>query len=229
MNVQIGRALVAALIALAAQSAAAQSMSGGVRGLDERLRALEALNETNIVGRWAVSGTTDCLVSSRGFDANLAPLAAPPQNIVSQLTANSTGTRTFIAGGTGTSTGETQSLTHPATVYGGPPPIFGGGASIAGIGGSFTWEIKPDGTLFIQDTNPIVQPLIEPPSRKGFSANILDLQSYVGQISKDRRTITMSHPTMKVETSEVRDPAGNFVSSTQRICWRYRVLTRLPD
>jgi hypothetical protein len=231
MNVQTGRALVAAFIALTAQAAAAQptnSVAGGVRALEARVGALEALNETDIVGRWAVSGTTSCIQSSRGFDANLAPVVGGGiGTIVTQLTANSTGTRTFRGGGAGTSSGETQSVSYPAIVLGGPPPVFGGGASVAGISGEFIWSILPDGRLFIQDTNPIVQPFLAPPSRVGGNATILNLPPYVGHISKDRRTIVLAHPSMAVETSVSTTPTGPL--STDRICWRQRTLTRLPD
>lgn len=204
--------------------------AAALTALDARVDALEALNESSIVGRWAVSGTTNCLQSSRNFDANFNPVLVPGlATIVSQLTANSTGIRVFHAGGTGTSTGSTQSLTHAATVFGAPAGAPLPGASIAGIGGDFTWHIQADGTLYIQDRNPIVQPLLAPPSRVGFTATIVDLPPYVGHISKDRRTITLAHPGMAVETSVFKNPAGDVLSTTPRFCWRHRVLTRLPD
>jgi hypothetical protein len=194
-------------------------------------RRIDALTEADIVGRWSVSGTTSCLLSTRNFNADFTPVVTPGiPTFVSQLTANTTGIRTFNADGTGSSTGATQALTHGATVHGviGMGPA--GGASIAGIDGTFTWHIQADGTLFLQDTNPIVQPFLAPsPARDGFTATILDLPPFVGPISKDRRTIVMAHPGMAVETSVFTNPAGVELNRTARFCLRSRVLTRLPD
>ena len=256
MNIRIGCALVAAMLALGAQSVPAQTMNGcptgyamqssspsgktvtcvavpdaaAISAIDARVGALELLNESDIIGRWALSGTTNCLQSSRNFDANFNPVVIPgAATIVSQLIANSTGFRTFHAGGTGTSSGVTQALTHAPTVLGAPAGAPPAGASVTSFGEDFTWHIQADGTLFIQDTNPIVQAFLAPPSRAGFTATILDLQPFVGHISKDRRTITMAHPGMAVETSVFKNPAGDVLSSTPRFCWRHRVFTRLLD
>ena len=79
---------------------------------------ISALSETDIVGRWSVTGSTDCLQSTNGFSAQTyspsIPLAGSGSTTVSRLGGTFMGTRTFYAGGTGRSVGTTHSMTFPA-------------------------------------------------------------------------------------------------------------------
>jgi hypothetical protein len=226
--------------------------------LDARIDALEGAGvttEAHIVGKWAVSGTTTCLQSSTGFSTQfmspIVPGAGLPSAFVSQLTGTFTGTRTFIAGGTGVADGTTQAMTLPGTLHGtqnviGPngAPIIGpngapitvpvtgvstnaGGASTATLNGTFTWIIQANGTLLIQDQGPLSQPFTQPPERLNWTATIESLPPFVGHISKDRRSIVMTHPDMQVETSVTRNVAGIEQNRTHRFCARHRVMTRL--
>ena len=231
-----------------ANEAAARQAADTALGerFDSLTRRVDDLTEADIVGKWAVSGTTTCLQSSTGFTANLMSPIIPgpgaPSAFVSQLTGTFIGTRTFIAGGTGTADGTTHTLNLPGTFHGtlvSPPPppaspLFAGvstnpgGASAATLDGTFKWVIQNDGTLFIEDEEPLPQPLTAPPDRLNWTATIENLPPFVGHISKDRRTIVMTHPAMQVETSTLRNSNGVVQGTpTQRFCVRHRVLTRL--
>ena len=223
----------------AARQAADQALQGNIdaeaaasQAADRALGArIDALTETDIVGKWSVSGETSCLSSSTGFNATFNPIIVPGgTTIVSQLTASSMGTRTFTADHRGTSEGRTNALTFPTTVFGPPPPNVNlGGASLAGINGGFSWSLEADGTLRIDDDFPLVQPFLEPLTRQGWTATIDRLPPFTGYVSKDKKTIVLSHPGMQTETSTTRDQNGNFIGSSQRFCTRHRVLTRLAD
>jgi hypothetical protein len=209
---------------------------------------IDALTEADIVGKWAVSGTTTCLGSSTGFSTEFMSPIVPgpglPSAFVSQLTGTFIGTRTFIAGGTGHADGTSHTMSFPATFHGtltSPPPppaspLFAGvstnpgGASTATLEGDFTWIIQADGTLLIQDQGPLSQPLTQPPARLNWTATIESLPPFVGHISKDRRTIVMTHPDMQLEISTLRDANGVVQGTpTRRFCARHRVMTRLAD
>src|SRR6266850_598994 len=223
---------------LGAETAARQAADGAEaaarQAADNALGArIDGLTESDIVGRWSSSGTTNCLQSSNGFSASTLSPAIPPtgSTFVSQLSATFIGTRTFNAGGTGRSTGTSSSMTSPATLYGAGFAGFGssGGASVTTLDGNFAWSIQPDGTLLVDDGNTIVQQFTAPPVRVGSTVTIENRPSYVGSISKDRRTITLTHQGMSLETSITRDPNGAEVNRSPRFCARHRVLIRLPD
>ena len=259
MSMLLRCALAAATIALGAQGVSAQPVTSCPAGqamqssdpsgkkitcvaipdLGPVFTLIEGLTESDIVGRWSVTGPTSCLQSTNGFNSNMAPLIPPTgSTTVSHLVANSMGTRTFVAGGTGTSSGTTQSMTFPGTFYGagfsGLATGFIGGASVSTFGASFTWSIQLDGTLRVDDDNTVPQAFLSPPVRVGSTATIMNFPPYTGYISKDKRTITLVHAiqpdgSMQVETSVLRDATGAVISSVPRFCNRYRVLTRLPD
>jgi len=218
--------------------------------LSARIDALEgvgAITEADIVGKWTVSGTTTCLQSSTGFDAiTLSPIVPflPSTAFVSQLAGTFIGTRTFNAGGTGHALGTTHALVFPGTFHGeqpvAPPPpaspfIAGvgarlvAGASVAPLDAGFTWRLEPNGTLLIDDDGTIPQYFTAPPSRIGWTVTIENVPPFVGYISKDRKTIVMTHPGMQLETSVTTDTAGTVTNRTPRFCARHRVLTRLAD
>jgi len=213
--------------ALQAETAARQAMDANI------LSMLGELTEANIVGRWSMSGTTNCLQSSTGFNANFSPLIPPTGSaFVSQLSGTFIGTRTFNADGTGRSVGTSHSMTFPGTFHGAGfagVGSGGGGASVAPLDAGFTWSIQPDGTLLIDDDSTIPQTFTAPPSRVGSTVTIENVPVFVGSISKDRRTITLTHPGMSIETSVFRDGVTGVETRTPRFCARHRVLTRLPD
>jgi hypothetical protein len=195
---------------------------------------IDALTEADIVGKWSVSGPTSCLQSNRGFDANFSPVVITGQpTIVTQLTATSIGTRTFNADGTGTAAGNTQAMTHAGVIVGVLGTDGAGSANVSGFTNQpFTWHIQSDGKLFIDDAGPIVQVASAPASRKDWTFTIDRLPPFEGYISKDKKTIVMTHPVMQMETSTTLDQNGTpppNSSPTPRFCARHRVLTRLPD
>ena len=243
----------------AARGAADGALQGGInaeaaarQAADQALGArIDAIAvETDIVGTWAVVGTTNCLQSSTGFVADtMSPIIPGPgagNAFVSQLSGTFSGTRTFNAGGSGHSAGLSHTMNFPGMFYGtnliqqNPPPApptpvtFAGvstnpgGASLATLDGNFTWNIQPDGTLLITDPASIPQAFTAPAVRVGFTVTIDNRPPYVGQISKDRRTIVLTHPGMAVEISTTRDLNNLVTNTTQRFCARHRVLTRLP-
>ena len=213
-------ALQGAINAEAAARAAADQV------LSERI---DRLTESDIVGRWAVTGTASCLQSSRGFTPDFSPVVTPPiVTVVSQLTHSINGTRTFNADGTGTSDAVVHTLGHAGLVFGvlGTGPI--GAATVSTLSGAFVWHIQPDGTLFIDDEQaPNV--FTAPPSRIGSTVVVENRPPFVGHISKDRRTILLTHPGMSIETSVSINAAGVEQSRTPRFCHRERTLVRLPD
>jgi hypothetical protein len=233
--------LGAMAIALGAQSVAAQTGSGLRQQLEAETAARQAmdenilsivgqLTETDIVGRWAMTGSTMCLQSSNGFNVEFMSPQFP--TVVSQLHGTISAVRTFRADKTGTSVGFSHSLTTPQLNFGtGTSPLgFTGGASLADLNAEFTWSIDPiSGKLVIDDDNLVPQTLLQPPGRRGFSVIIENVPPFVGYISKDKKTIVLTHPEMAMETSIVRDPSNNVFSSTRRFCARERVLTRLAD
>jgi hypothetical protein len=213
-------------------NAEAAARAAADQALSERI---DRLTESDIVGRWAVSGTASCLQSSRGFTPDFSPVVtiAPPGTppivtVVSQLTHSINGTRTFNAGGAGTSDAVLQTLAHAGLVFGvlGTGPT--GAANVSTLSGTFVWQIQPDGTLFIEDDRaPNV--LAAPPSRIGSTVVIENRPPFVGHISSDRRTILLTHPGMSIETSVSFNAAGVEQSRTPRFCHRQRTLIRLPD
>jgi hypothetical protein len=205
----------------AAEAAARQAMDANI------LSIIGGLSEADIVGRWAMTGSTMCLQSSNGFNAFMSPQLP---SAISQLHGTVSAVRTFRADGTGSSTGVTQSVSMPQLVSG-PPLGLGsvGGASVADLDSSFTWSIDAEGRLVIDDDNLIPQNFLLPSTRVGWTVTIENVPSFVGHIGKDKRTIVMTHATMAVETSVLRDPSNTVIARTPRFCARDRVLTRLPD
>jgi hypothetical protein len=238
--------LAAMAFALGAQSVAAQTVNGLRQQLEAETAARQAMDENilsllgqstaeaNIVGRWSMSGTTSCLQSNTGFNENFNPvIPASGSAFVSHLSGTIIGTRTFNADGTGRSVATSHSMTFPGTFHG--PGFAGvgtgaaGGASVAPLDAGFTWSIQPDGTLLINDDDTVPQTFTAPPFRIGSTVTIENVPAFVGHISKDRRTITLTHPGMSIETSVFRDGLTGAVNRTPRFCARHRVLTRLPD
>jgi hypothetical protein len=234
------RCVVAVAIALGAQQALAQPVNGcpagqAMQSSDPSGRNITCVPlggaETDIIGQWGMTGTTNCIQASGGFDPNtFSPIISTTPNRLSQLATTFIGTRTFYAGGKGRAVGTTHTVSSPQTsVSIGAPSFVGfpGGASIGTLDATFDWRIRADGTLLIEDDNSVAQPITEPPSSLGATVTIKNMPPFVGYISKDKRTILMQHAAMAMETSEFKNPSG-ATFSTPRFCIRSRVLTRLP-
>jgi|1185.fasta_scaffold105418_2 hypothetical protein len=202
-----------------------------VSALGARIDAAAA--EPNIVGRWAMTGSTTCLQSTAGFDANFTPNLAAGQTFVSHLTGTVNAVRTFNANGTGHTLGVTHTLSHPQLLYRpGFAPIVGnnaGSVTMSTLDTDFTWTIQADGNLLIDDNNAIPQRFLLPTTRSGWTVVIRDVPSFIGHISKDRRTIVLTHNTMQIEASQVTDDNGTAFLPSPRFCARDRILTRLTD
>lgn len=237
-------AFAAAVLALGAQHALAQPVNGCPDGQamqssdpsGHRITCVPVqVAETDIIGRWAITGTTNCLLASAGFDAQTLSPVIPTAgiNIVSNFASTFIGMRTFFAGGTGRSVGTSHTISFPQAVYGGgrAPAVggFPGGASAATLDAGFTWTLRPDGVLVIDDDNSIPQPFTQPNSLLGQTVTNENVPSFVGFVSKDKRTIVITHPGMSLETGVRRNAAGVELARTPRFCTRSRVLTRLPD
>jgi len=233
----------AAAVIVAAPAALAQPVNGcpagqAMQSSDPSGRkvtcvALPEIAEPSIVGRWAMTGTNTCTSSTTGFDANFTPNLAAGQTIVSQLTGSVNAVRTFNPDHTGTIVGISHNIAHPQAIYrpGLAPSIQGpGNATLNRVDTTFTWEVQADGTLLINDDNVTPQVFILPATRAGWTVAIYDMPPFVGHISKDRRTITLTHSTMQVETGQLTDTTtGNVFAPSPRFCARERTLTRLAD
>jgi len=207
--------------ALQAETVARQAMDANI------LSMLGELKETDIVGRWAMTGSTMCFQSTNGFNAFMSPQTP---STVSQLHGTVIAVRTFRADGTGSTVGLTQSLSMPQTAVGTGLPVPNlGGASVSDLNSNFTWSFDADGRLVIDDDNLIPQNFLQPPFRVGSTVTIENVPPFVGYVSKDKKTIALTHATMAVETSVLRDANNVVTARTPRFCARDRVLTRLPD
>jgi hypothetical protein len=189
------------------------------------------VTETDIVGRWAVTGVTTCLQSSNGFNPTTFSPLIPTAGTTSVLSFSGTsmGTRTFYADGTGHTTSTNQFVFLPAVNLGlgFSSPGSPGTASIATLDHDFNWSIQSDGTLLINDGNAIVQTIVQPPVIAGNTATIENAPPFAGYVSKDKRTIVVAHPGLAIETSVGRDATGKELNRSPRFCARERVMTRL--
>jgi hypothetical protein len=232
-------AFAAVVMAVAMQQAAAQPVRGCATGQamqssDPSGRAVTCIpvNEADIVGQWAVTGTTSCLQSSNGFNPTTFNPLIPTAGTTSVLSffATSMGTRTFYADGTGHTTSTNQVIFSPGVNLGlgFSTPGSPGNASTATLDHGFNWTIQSDGTLLINDGNAIVQSIVQPPVIAGNTATIENALPFAGYVSKDKRTIVVTHAGLAIETSVGRDAAGKELNRTPRLCARERVMTRLP-
>lgn len=93
-----------------------------------------------------------------------------------------------------------QTLLHAGLVFGVLSTGPTGAANVSTLSGAFVWQIQPDGTLFIEDEQaPNV--LTAPPSRIGSTVVVENRPPFVGHVSKDRRTILLTHPGTSIVTS----------------------------
>jgi hypothetical protein len=204
---------------------------------DAELRA--SINEASIVGRYAVTGMRSCVSSNLGFNPDLSPRAATTpgiNNFVQYFSVVTVGVRTFNTDGTGTTQFRSQGILAPsvfftATTGAGiaflnPPPQPSGGANVADVSGSFTWQVL-DGKLII-DSEPTVGTFTRG-NRAGWTVETRDVPKLVGVLGKDLRTISVAHEDLGIETSVQTSPDGLTVTTSPRICARDSLLRKLAD
>jgi len=230
--------LVPPPVNLAPLNAAINAEAVARMAADQELRDSIA-GETGLRGQYSFTGTTMCLSSSTGFrtDFELVPLIVspppPPPAVGTMLTPSSnsiSGVRTFNGDGTGSVVATVHNINYP-TQFPGSASFSSGAATVSTLQSDFTYEVRPDRTLVIDDgpTNGVI---IKGGNRVGWSVSTLDVPKFVGHISKDWRTIDLVHETMAVEQSVNTSPPGvtpiqQFI--TPRVCHRERTLRKIRD
>lgn len=223
--------------------AEAQARSNADTALFGEISELRAkVEEPSIAGRWAFTGPQNCLGSSTGFNpSTLAPIFIAGNTVLSVSSTTVSGVRIFGAPdaegkGTGTASATFHTVTHPTFLSPTPPPppppappIFvpspfrTGSAAITTLQGTFSYEIQGENVII--DDAPAVGQIL-----KGFpgTVQILGNPRFVGKISKDRRTILLAQEDLVVEQS-VFTPTVGTPTTTNRVCWRERTLTKLDQ
>src|SRR6267143_5258657 len=146
--------------------------------------------ETGLRGQYSFTGTAQCLASSTGFADNLLPLISPPPAPSTLLTQSSntiSGVRTFNGDGTGT----VVAIVHN---------IQTSGPTVSTLHGTFTYELGLDRTLIIDDA-PTQGLITKGGIRVGWKTTTLNVPRFVGVVSKDLRTVSVTHEDMVVEQS----------------------------
>ena len=204
---------------------------------DQELRDSIA-GETGLRGQYSFTGTAMCLSSSTGFrtDFELVPLIVPPPPppaVGTMLTPSSnsiSGVRTFNGNGTGSVVATVHNINYP-TQFPGSASFSSGAASVSTLQADFTYEVKADRTLVIDD-GPTSGVIIKGGNRVGWGVSTIGVPKFVGHISKDWRTIDLVHEDMVVEQVVNTSPPGvtpaqEFV--TPRVCHRERTLRKIHD
>src|SRR2546425_818839 len=194
--------------------------------------------ETGLRGQYSFTGTAMCLSSSTGFrtDFELVPLIVPPPPppaVGTMLTPSSnsiSGVRTFNGNGTGSVVATVHNINYP-TQFPGSASFSSGAATVSTLQADFTYEVKPDRTLVIDD-GPTSGVIIKGGNRVGWGVSTIGVPKFVGHISKDWRTIDLVHEDMVVEQVVNTSPPGvtpaqEFV--TPRVCHRERTLRKIHD
>ena len=177
--------------------------------------------ETGLRGEYAFTGTAQCLASSTGFADNLLPLISTPPappTVLSQSSNTISGVRTFNGDGIGT----VVAIVHN---------IQTSGPTVSTLQGTFTYELGLDRTLIIDDA-PTQGFITKGGIRVGWKTTTLNVPRFVGIVSKDLRTVSVTHEDMVVEQSILSSPDGvtpaqQFV--TFRVCHRERTLRKIRD
>jgi len=195
--------------------------------------------ETELRGQYSFTGTALCLSSSTGFrtDIELIPFGifVPPPGTGStavQMSSNTiSGVRTFNGNGTGTVSAIVHNINYPPQTVNAVTSFNLGGGSVSTLESTFTYTVGPDRTLII-DGAPTTGFITKGGSRVGWKVTSLNVPRLVGKISKDWKTITVTHEDMAVEqlvntTPDGVTPFQQFV--TDRICHRERTLHKIHD
>lgn len=187
-------------------------------------------------GDYAFSGEGSCLVSPGpfgppapppgptnppgGFNADLTPFG-PPAPFPFVISFSVHGVRTFNGDGTGTVVGRTVSFTHPFALPTVPPFFNRGGASSSNFAADFTYEVAPDRTLTAFQL--LVTGTFLTGTRIGQTFTVGPIP-FVGEISRDGKTLTTTTDTPTVETQTFSDGDVH-----RRICHRSRILFKLKS
>jgi hypothetical protein len=184
-----------------------------------------------------------------------SPTQGGPSAFIQVQHGITTGFRTFNADGTGTVEFYTQTITGPGVFYGyflvpPPPPMPGsappsdtpvynfslgvatnggvprpsGNAGASRTSGRFTWQLV-GGQLLIEESGSDSGTIVEG-AGAGLAITVRDLPPVVGIIGKDRRSISITHQRMQVETTSTVLADGT-VRETSRVCIRERLLRKL--
>jgi hypothetical protein len=163
-------------------------------------------------GEYMFTGSSTCINSFNGFDANFAPNPGGTFAPFAQ-SLNITGIRTFNGDGTGSASGTNISIRLPNQ-------FGGGGANASEVSGTFTYEVQPDLTLTI--TSGPVSGTNTSGSGAGQTFTVTGVPLFEGRISEDLQKITIAHVTPGVET--ITPQVGN---ARQRVCYRERTLIKI--
>jgi hypothetical protein len=166
-------------------------------------------------GTYAFTGNDTCLVSLGGFDSLFQPTVG---SIVFSNSLIAKGTINFDGNGHGTVQGTTMVILAP------PLPVF---ITPSASTDSFNYSI----TYTVNDDNSVTDSMV-PGSYSGSILNgnlagvtfVLDLPSFVGQISEDGSAIVSANLIPTVETFKT---SNNLIQP--RICQRSRVLIKLKQ
>ncbi|HYX62850.1 MAG TPA: hypothetical protein VE935_01380 [Burkholderiales bacterium] len=186
---------------------------------EQQLR--EQINETSVVGRYAVTGSQTCWNSNTGFNADFTPVFQP--SVTTTLSTTSIFVRGFFAfqaDGHGTS----DIFATVVNLPGGFNSAGTGGVGVQHLGGTFDWMIE-DGKLTV--FNQVAPGVAVQGSGVGAAGDVLNVQPLSGYVGKDAKVITLSNDGLAVETV-LRFVNGQTFSG-DRICGRERVLTKMSD
>jgi hypothetical protein len=164
-------------------------------------------------GTYAFTGNDTCLVSLGGFDSLFQPTVG---SIVFSNSLIAKGTVNFDGNGHGTVQGTTMVIFAP------PLPVF---ITPSASTDSFNYSI----TYTVNDDNSVTDSMV-PGSYSGSILNgplagvtfVVDLPSFIGQISENGATIVSANLIPTVETFKT---SNNLIQP--RICQRSRVLIKL--
>jgi hypothetical protein len=182
----------------------------------------DGINETSVVGRYAMTGSQSCLSPSTGFNPDFSIRFLP--GVTTTVTSNSIyvhGVFIFQADGHGSSDTLATVVNTPA---GFNTPSNTGGVSVQHLTGTFDWTLEDGKLTLFNQTAPSVQ--VQGPGT-GSTGIILNVQPLVGSVGKDAKVITLSNDGLGIET--VQRFVNGQTFSSDRICGRQRVLTKLAD
>jgi hypothetical protein len=160
-------------------------------------------------GTFSSTGMATCLVSIGGFNADLTPA---PNSFSFTTTTSTVASAVFNGDGTGSDTAQ------EVTVVG--SPVSGGSSDTTSF--DFTYTVGPDRTVTVNV--PIIDGQSLTGTLAGQSFTILNDAPSTGQLSEDRRSLTLATTDPVIDTITF---SGGLVE--QRICARSRVLIKVDE
>lgn len=201
---------------------------------DDALR--QGTGEAGLSGRYAVTGTGQCLRSSGGFSpttefspliAIFAPGSNPPGSNVQPQTFTYSGVRTITATGIHTQS-TVYNINHPALVATGGMPgaltggFLPGGGAVLEAEQDFTYTIDADRTLTIVPQGS--HATIVRGGGSGLTVETTGAPPLAGKISKDGKSIVLTNADMAVESTTV-----GTGQPLERICVRTETMYKIAD